>query len=194
MAFQLLAEGRYHGKIVKQDVYSTKGEDGGTGYVGLDGVFTHKDDEFGKQVELASPVRRRLSLWLNEKNVKRVHGDLRFLGFFDNNPEGDISRINPFHPEYISLVGKEISVNVSHSQDKNGKDQEAIFLDRAIKALGKESKAEVLSKIADLFKAYQAEVQEKKGVKAEPKPDNPKELEDNYDNQDGRLTGDETPF
>jgi hypothetical protein len=159
MAMQLAPEGHYYGKVVKQDIYSTKPNGEGTPFLGFDCLLTSRDDEFGKPSPLEMPLRRRFSLWLNAKNIKNTASSLRFLGFTDP----DIGKLNPYAENPVSLVGVEVALDISHKVNEQTDElQENIWLSRAKKPLDKESSASVLSKAAELFKAYQEDYLEKK--------------------------------
>jgi hypothetical protein len=159
MAGRTLApEGHYFGSIIKQDIYSTKDE-GGTPYLGFTVLLKARDDDFGKKQDLEVPITRMFNLWLNSsENVKRTAASLRYLGYDDP----DIRKINPWHDEHISLVGKEVALDITHKPDQKDELQESIWLSKAKKALTPEASKETLDKVADLFKAYQDDYKEKK--------------------------------
>ncbi len=161
MARVLAPEGHYYGKIIKQDVYSTK-EEGGTPYLGFDVLLTGRDDEFGKKQDLEVPLKRQFSLWINSpENVKRTEASLNFLGF-----EGDdISRVNPYSEDHHSFVGKEVSLDISHKPDNKDELQESIWLSKAKKPLDQQASAGVLAGVAEMFKQLRLDRQEKKVAK-----------------------------
>lgn len=174
MAFQrvLLPKGLYHGKIVKQDLYATKGEEGGTPYFGFDVILTAKDNEVGKRVDLEQPTKRQFNLWLSEKAFKGTMASLRFLGFTAENltkrgldpDDKDVYRLNPWHEKHVSFVGQEVSLDITHQKDQQDNDQESIWLNRSKKPLSEASKKATLDRVATLFRAYQQEADKKKGI------------------------------
>lgn len=175
---KLLPEGRYHGTIVKQDLYSTKGEEGGTPYFGFRCLLVAQDNNIGKRVNLEVPVTRSFNLWLNSpENIKRTSNSLRFLGFEDE----DISKLNPWHEEHFSLVGKEVSLDISHGENQQGQPQENIWLSMAKKPLTIDACKAVMNKVEELFACYQKDAAEKKaalkGKEPEPGPEPEKEKE-----------------
>jgi len=67
--------------------------------------------------ETVKPYLRNMTLWITERNVKRVLGDLGKLGYNGGSLEG----VHPDNPDFYDFSGQEIELVCTHENgDKGG--------------------------------------------------------------------------